>query len=139
MINKLILVGNVWRAPEKRTTKNDLDMCILYMVTKESILDKNTQTYTEKNEWHNIVCFGTTATYILKNIHVGDILYVEGQLQTRDYLDTNGNKKYVKDVIIPRNGIVKRIYAIKKTEEIEGSQEDSLLNLSHTDDEDALF
>ena len=117
MINKVILVGDIWKEPLEKTTTKGETMCVLYLVTKEYYSDKNNtnndnKLYTEKKEWHNIVTFGITAQYILKNIHVGDIVYVEGQLQTREVMEGD-TKKYLKDILVNRSGIVKKIYSKK--------------------------
>lgn len=140
MINKVILVGDAWKDPIERTTTKT-NMCILHLVTKEYTLDnKNTGTdkiYVEKKEWHNIVAFGTTAEYILKNIHLGDIVYVEGQIQTREIPEKDGEaKKYVKEVIINRNGVVKKLYSKKRDINNSFSQEESAsLTLDNEEDE----
>jgi single-strand DNA-binding protein len=149
MINKIILVGDVWKAPLERTTTKGETMCVLYLVTKEYQLDKNNlnndnKSYTEKKEWHNIVAFGPVAQYILKNIHVGDIVYVEGQLQTREVIDGT-NKKYLKDIIINRSGVVKKIYSKRKQEgsitlsDDDDEIEENKNSLSIDENEDLLF
>lgn len=125
MINKVILLGDVWKDPtERTTTKNETTMCILNMVTKELITDKNNtnvenKVYTEKKEWHTVVCFGHTAQYVIKNIKTGDIVYVEGQIQTREVVDESGTKKYIRDIIINRNGNVKKVISKKPRENLQ--------------------
>jgi single-stranded DNA-binding protein len=148
MINKIILVGDVWKAPtERTTTKNETTMCILYLVTKDYIVDKNTgnsdnKVYTEKKEWHTIVSFGTTAQYILKNIAVSDVVYVEGQIQTREIMEGE-TKKYIKDIIVNRNGVVKKLFSKKRHDAISiSSDEDNERDTSSVDsssEEDLLF
>ncbi len=151
MINKIILLGDIWKAPLERTTTKGETMCVLYLVTKETQLDNNNlnndnnKTYIEQKEWHNIVAFGSVAQYILRNIHVGDVVYVEGQPRTRT-VGEGANKKYLKDIIINKfSGVIKKIYSKKKSEEtitlsneddeVEGIK-DSLLT---QEDEDLLF
>lgn len=144
MINKVILVGDIWKDPLEKTTTKGETMCILYLVTKEFYADKNNpdgKLYTEKKEWHNIVTFGNTAQYILKNIHVGDIVYVEGQLQTREIMEGD-TKKYLKDILVNRSGTVKKIYSKKRetnTMTLSDDMNDNVSNATVDDDEDLLF
>ena len=147
MINKVILVGDVWKEPLEKTTTKGETMCILYVVTKEYFSDKNNtnmdnKVYTEKKEWHNIIAFGPNATYILKNIHVGDIVYVEGQLQTREVMEGDF-KKYLKDILINRSGLVKKIYSkkgnsssVSLSDNDNNSNNNNKITTSSTDDED---
>jgi single-strand DNA-binding protein len=148
MINKVILVGDIWKEPLEKTTTKGETMCVLYLVTKEFFQDKNNtntdnKLYTEKKEWHNIVTFGITAQYILKNIHVGDIVYVEGQLQTREVMEGD-TKKYLKDILVNRSGTVKKIYSKKRDQNSVSLSDDSsdnnkTSNSTMDDDEDLLF
>lgn len=148
MINKVILVGDIWKEPLEKTTTKGETMCVLYLVTKEYYSDKNNansdnKLYTEKKEWHNIVTFGITAQYILKNIHIGDIVYVEGQLQTREVMEGDV-KKYLKDILVNRSGTVKKIYSKKRDTQntislSDDSNDNNKTSTSLDDDEDLLF
>lgn len=115
MINKVILVGDVWKDPEERTTKKEgVSIAILSVVTKEFYKNPSGE-YTEKKEWHTIISFGETAKYLLEKIKKGDVVYVEGQIQTREFVDTETNKKnYIREININRNGVVKKIFNRKR-------------------------
>lgn len=146
MINKVILVGDVWKDPEERTTKKEgLSMAILNIVTKEFYKNPSGE-YIEKKEWHNIVTFGETAKYLLEKIKKGDVVYVEGQIQTRETVDLETNKKsYLKEIIINRTGVIKKIFARKKEASVdlidsmsdETTNED--LDRDKDEDDDLLF
>ena len=145
MINKVILVGDVWKDPEERTTKKEgTSMGILSVVTKEFYKNASGE-YTEKKEWHNIVCFGETAKYMLEKVKKGDVVYVEGQIQTRESIDNeSGKKNYIKEIIINRGGSIKKLFSKKRESSvnlIDGMNEDTDSKITDEDDseEDLLF
>ena len=149
MINKIILVGDVWKDPEERITKKDgSSIGILSLVTKE-FYKNPTGEYIEKKEWHSIVTFGETAKYLLEKIKKSDVVYVEGQLQTRELVDNeSGKKTYIKEVVINRSGMVKKLFSKKREASVDlidsMSEDVSTNNTKHgqeedDEDEDLLF
>ena len=69
------------------------------LATTEKYKDSKTGEWKENTEWHNIVCWRNTAELAEKYIQKGMMLYVEGKLRTRSWDDTNGNKRYVTEII----------------------------------------
>ena len=144
MINKVILVGDVWKDPEERTTKKEgVSMAILSIVTKEFYKNAAGE-YTEKKEWHNIVSFGETAKYLLEKIKKGDVAYIEGQIQTRETIDSETKKKnYIKEILINRNGSVKKLFSRKRESSVDLidsiSEDNNNNNKSEEDNEDDLL
>ena len=100
-INKVILVGNLGSDPEIRYTGNGQAVTNLSVATNEKWIDKNTGKNQEKTEWHHVVVWGKIAENCCKFLKKGKTVYVEGKIQTREYVDPKDNtqKKYVTEII----------------------------------------
>jgi single-strand DNA-binding protein len=104
-INKVILVGNLGRDPEIRTTQDGKEIANLTLATSESWRDRNTGERREKTEWHRIVVFNDGLIGVIKNyLHKGSKIYVEGSLQTRKWTDQAGVEKYSTEVVLQGYG-----------------------------------
>ena len=101
-INKVILVGNVGNEPEIRVSQSGgNEIANLSIATSERWKDKTSGEQKEKTDWHRIVVFAPGLVNLVKNyVRKGSKLYVEGKLQTREYTDQEGNKKYTTEVIL---------------------------------------
>jgi single-strand DNA-binding protein len=100
-VNKVILVGNLGRDPEIRTTQDGKEIANLTLATSESWRDRNTGERREKTEWHRIVVFNDGLIGVIKNyLHKGSKIYVEGSLQTRKWTDQAGVEKYSTEVVL---------------------------------------
>ena len=91
-INKVILVGNVWKDPVVRTTKNDSKIAQVSMVTESGWGEY------KKADWHNVVFFGRQAEVVESYVTKGTNLYVEGSIDYRKYTDKSGVEKYTTDI-----------------------------------------
>src|SRR5579883_96365 len=99
-VNKVILIGNLGRDPEVRTTQNGTKVANLSLATSENWRDKSTGERKEKTEWHRVVIFGTLADIAEKYLKKGSKVYVCGQLQTRKWTDQSGQEKYTTEVVL---------------------------------------
>jgi single-strand DNA-binding protein len=100
-VNKVIIVGNVGRDPEIRTTQDGREIANLVIATSESWRDKATGERKEKTEWHRVVVFVDGLVNIIKNyVKKGSKLYVEGSLQTRKWTDNTGVEKYTTEIVL---------------------------------------
>ncbi len=100
-LNKVMLVGNLGRDPEIRTTSDGRELASFSFATGESWKDKATGERKEKTEWHRIVVFNEGLVKIVKDyVKKGSKLYLEGQLQTRKWVDSTGQEKYTTEVIL---------------------------------------
>jgi single-strand DNA-binding protein len=97
-VNKVILVGNLGADPDMRYTPSGQGVCELRVATSESWNDKNGQRQ-ERTEWHRIVVWGKRAEVCSKYLSKGRQVYVEGRIQTRNYDDKDGNKRYITEII----------------------------------------
>jgi single-strand DNA-binding protein len=109
MINKVILLGRVGSDPEVKISTREEKFAGFSLATSERFKNKSSE-WQEKTQWHRVVCWDpniakTIETYVKK----GTTLYIEGQIETRQY-DQNGETKYTTEIIIPRfKGILKMI------------------------------
>ena len=100
-VNKVILLGNLGRDPEIRSTQSGSKMATFSMATSKRWKDKNTQEQRDKTSWHNIVVFGDGLVDIVeKYVKKGSKIYVEGELQTRKWEDQDGNDRYTTEVVL---------------------------------------
>src|ERR1700742_2021641 len=100
-VNKVILIGNLGRDPEIRSTQDGREIANLAIATSESWKDKNTGERKEKTEWHRVVVFSEGLVSVVKNyVKKGSKLYIEGALQTRKWTDQSGQEKYTTEVVL---------------------------------------
>src|ERR1700704_2240287 len=96
-VNKVILVGNLGRDAELRYTPGGAAVATINMATTEVWNDKAGQRQ-EKTEWHRVVLWGKTAESLKEYLTKGKQIYVEGRLQTRQWDDKDGNKRYTTEI-----------------------------------------
>ena len=102
MINKVILIGRLGADPEIKQTKKGDKFCNLSLATNKKFKDKEGN-WAEKTTWHKIVVFDPRlAENMEKYAKSGSQLYVEGELETRQYKDSNDQNRIVTEVVIPR-------------------------------------
>src|SRR6201993_2892716 len=99
-VNKIILLGNVGKAPEIRATGGGTMVANFSLATTDRAKDASGN-WTDKTEWHNLVAFQRTAEIVRDYVKKGSKLYVEGKIQTRSWDDKQtGEKKYRTEIII---------------------------------------
>ncbi len=100
-VNKVILVGNLGRDPEVRTTQDGKAIVNMSLATSESWRDRNTGERRERTECHRVVIFKESLGEVAqKYLHKGSKVYIEGQLQTRKWQDQSGQDKYSTEVVL---------------------------------------
>lgn len=98
MINKIILVGNLTVDPEVRFTENGHAVSKFRIATNERWRDGQGQ-LRERAEFHNVVVWGKQAESCGQYLAKGRQVFVEGRIQTRNYDDKDGNKRYVTEIV----------------------------------------
>jgi single-strand DNA-binding protein len=102
-VNKVILVGNLGRDPEVRTTQDGTKIVQLNLATSETWNDRASGERKERTEWHRVVIFNDRLGEIAERyLRKGSKVYVEGALQTRKWTDQSGQEKYTTEVVIGR-------------------------------------
>lgn len=99
-VNKVILVGNLGADPEVRYMQNGKPVCNLRVATSESWRDRDSGDRKERTEWHRVVIFSEGLCKIAEQyLKKGSKIYLEGQLQTRQY-DQDGVTKYSTEIVL---------------------------------------
>lgn len=99
-VNKVILIGNVGKDPEIRTTAGGMTIASFSLATADRAKDQQGN-WTDKTEWHNLVAFQRTAEIVRDYVKKGTQLFVEGKIQTRSWDDKeSGQKKYRTEILI---------------------------------------
>jgi single-strand DNA-binding protein len=102
-VNKVILVGNLGRDPEIRTTNSGQRVANLNVATSERWRDRNSGEQREKTEWHRVVIFDDRLVDVAeKYLRKGSKVYLEGQIQTRKWQDQSGQDRYTTEVVLQR-------------------------------------
>ncbi len=99
-VNKVILLGNVGKDPEIRSTAGGTTVASFSLATADRQKDQQGN-WQDKTEWHNLVAFNRTAEIIRDYVKKGTQLYVEGKIQTRSWDDKeSGQKKYRTEILV---------------------------------------
>lgn len=97
-INKVILIGNLTRDPELRYTPQGTPVASFGLATNREWVSEGTKK--EAADFHNIVAWNKLGELCAQLLAKGSKVYVEGRLQTRNWDDSDGNKRYKTEVII---------------------------------------
>lgn len=97
-VNKAILIGNLGRDPEIRSTQAGGKIANFSIATSEKWKNKQTGQQEERTEWHRIVIFGTLAEIVEKYVTKGMKVYVEGKIVTRKWEDKDGTDRYTTEI-----------------------------------------
>lgn len=97
-INKVFLIGRLGQDPEVRYTPTGGAVANFSIATSESWTDKGGQKQ-ERTEWHRIVVWGKLGELCGQYLSKGRQAFIEGRIQTRDWLDKEGQKKYTTEII----------------------------------------
>lgn len=104
-VNKVILIGNLGRDPETRTTQGGQKIVNLTVATSESWKDRSTGEKKEQTEWNRVVIFNERLADVADRfLKKGDKVYVEGKLQTRKWADQSGQERYTTEIVLPKFG-----------------------------------
>ena len=96
-VNKVILVGNLGQDPEARFTPQGTAVTNLSVATNESWKDQSGE-INEKTEWHRVVMYGRMAETASEYMNKGQMVYIEGRLQTREWEDKNQVKRRTTEI-----------------------------------------
>jgi len=97
-LNKVMLIGNLTRDPELKTTPAGDSVASFSVATNFTWKDKEGNKQ-ERAEFHNIVAWRKLAEIIGQYLKKGSKIYIEGRLQTRNWEDQNGTKRYRTEII----------------------------------------
>ena len=96
-LNKVILIGNLGQDPETRFTPQGTAVANLSVATNESWKNQNGDLQ-DRTEWHRVVIYGKMAETASQYMKKGQMVYVEGRLQTNEWEDQNKNKRKTTEI-----------------------------------------
>lgn len=97
-VNKVILIGNLGNDPEVKFTPSGTAVTNFSLATNE-VWNNKEGNREERTEWHRIVCWARTAELCGEYLSKGRPVYLEGRLQTREWEDKEGKKRYTTEIV----------------------------------------
>ncbi|MBE7032926.1 MAG: single-stranded DNA-binding protein [Ruminococcaceae bacterium] len=125
-MNKVILMGRLTRDPELRSTPQGVSTCSFSLAVDRSFVREGEE---RKADFINCVAWRQTAEFISKYFKKGNMVALEGSIQTRSWDDQDGKKHYVTEVI------VSQVYFAEGKRE----SEDAPAEIDMGDDDDLPF
>lgn len=98
-LNKVLLIGNLTRDPELRSTPSGQSVANFGIATNRVWKDPQTGERKEAVEFHNIVLWRRLAEIAGQYLRKGSKIFLEGRLQTRSWQDQSGNKRYMTEIV----------------------------------------
>ncbi|MEX0945155.1 MAG: single-stranded DNA-binding protein [Balneolaceae bacterium] len=96
-LNKAMIIGRLGQDPEVRYTQANTAVATLSVATTERYKDKNGELQ-ENTEWHRVVAWGRLAEICQEYLKKGSLAYFEGPIQTREWEDKDGQKRYTTEI-----------------------------------------
>lgn len=101
-VNKVTLVGNLGKDPEVRRMQSGDAVVNFSLATTESWRDKTTGDRKDKTEWHSVVIFNDGLAKVAESyLRKGSKVYIEGQLQTREW-EQDGQKRRATEIVLQK-------------------------------------
>jgi len=108
-VNKVILVGNIGQSPEIRYLESGVATCGLRLATSETMTDRKTGEQKTRTEWHNVVLWRQTAEFADKYVRIGALVYIEGRMRTRSWIDKQGIERNATEVVADKLQLLERL------------------------------
>lgn len=110
-LNKVMLIGRLGRDPEIRSFQNGGKIANFRIATSKSWKDRNSGEKREKTEWHSIAVKAEhTVRFVEQYVQKGDLVYVEGELETRKWQAQDGSDRYSTEIVIaPYSGSLSKL------------------------------
>lgn len=100
-VNKVILLGTLGKDPDVKSFPSGDRIAELSVATSERWTDKSTGEKKEKTEWNRVVIRNDGLVKVAENyLSKGSKVYIEGQLQTREWTDPAGQKRYATEIVV---------------------------------------
>ena len=100
-INKVMILGNLGTDPEFRTFDNGDKICNLNVATNISWKEPHGETWHERTEWHRVTVKASNLVALCdRKAQKGSTVFIEGALETRDWIDSSGNKRWSTEIVL---------------------------------------
>jgi len=123
-INHITIVGRVVRDPELKTMTNGNSVVNMSIATSRVWYNKETKEKQEKAEFHNTVAYGKTADIMGQYCTKGQLVAIEGRLETRSWVGKDEIRKYKTEIIVEKLQLGPKPQAKTETTEPEEIQVD---------------
>ena len=107
MVNKVILIGNLGKAPESRRLETGAMVAKFSLATNENYKDKSGE-WQSQTEWHEIICWQSLAEKAESSLGKGSQIYLEGKLTHRTWQDKEGNNRKTTEVVASYFRVISR-------------------------------
>ncbi|MBS7698573.1 single-stranded DNA-binding protein [Chelatococcus sp. YT9] len=102
-VNKALITGRLGRDPEIKHKQNGDIVANLNVATSDVWKDKATGERKENTFWHNIVIYNENLAKVAQAyLHKGDLVHIEGAIQSRKYQDRDGNDRYITEIVLQK-------------------------------------
>ena len=114
-MNKVILIGNLGKAPETRTLESGVVMSRFPIATSETYKNRKSGEKTSHTEWHNVVLWRGLAEVAEKYLNKGDKILIEGRIRSRSWEDKeSGQMRFITEILADK---MQMIGSVKKSSE----------------------
>lgn len=96
-LNKAMIIGRLGQDPDVKYTQSNTAVANLSVATNERYKDNNGE-FQERTEWHRVVAWGRLAEICQQYLRKGSLIYIEGPIQTRQWEDKDGQKRYTTEI-----------------------------------------
>ena len=123
-MNKVILIGNLGKAPEIRTLETGVVVCRFPLATSEKYKNRKTGEKTSHTEWHNIVLWRRLAEVAEKYLNKGDKILIEGRIRSRSWEDKeSGQMRFITEILADQMQMIGSVKRNSSSEDFNEAQE----------------
>ena len=123
-MNKVILMGNLGKAPETRTLESGVVMCRFPIATSETYKNRKSGEKTSHTEWHNVVLWRGLAELAEKYLNKGDKISIEGRIRSRSWEDKeSGQMRFITEILADQMQMIGSVKRNSSSEDFDTAQE----------------
>ena len=123
-MNKVILMGNLGKAPETRTLESGVVMCRFPIATSETYKSRKNGEKTSHTEWHNLVLWRGLAEVAEKYLNKGDKILIEGRIRSRSWEDKeSGQMRFITEILVDQMQMIGSVKRNSRSEDFDTAQE----------------
>ena len=140
-MNKVILMGNLGKAPETRTLESGVVMCRFPIATSETYKNRKSGEKTSHTEWHNVVLWRGLAEVAEKYLNKGDKILIEGRIRSRSWEDKeSGQMRFITEILADQMQMIGSVKRNSRSEDFDTAQEftESFIQASPIEQEEDL-
>ena len=123
-MNKVILMGNLGKAPETRTLESGVVMCRFPIATSETYKNRKSGEKTSHTEWHNVVLWRGLAEVAEKYLNKGDKILIEGRIRSRSWEDKeSGQMRFITEILADQMQMIRSVKRNSSSDGFDTAQE----------------